>query len=53
VDVVILQKGRAVFSPDILANMQRQDVSSRYLRHFKCPLIETDVTVRSEIGCRS
>jgi phosphatidylserine decarboxylase len=52
VDVVILQRGRVTFSPDILANMQRQDVSSRYLLHFRLPLVETDVTVRSEIGRR-
>lgn len=52
VDVLIFQKNRVDFSPDILANMRRQDVSSRYVQHFQKPLVETDVTVRSEIGRR-
>jgi phosphatidylserine decarboxylase len=38
------------FSADILANMRRRDVSSRYTMHFQSPLVETDVKVRSEIG---
>jgi phosphatidylserine decarboxylase len=50
VDVLIFQKGRVTFSEDILANMRRQDVSSRYTRRFQSPLVETDVKVRSEIG---
>jgi len=50
VDVLIFQKGRVQFSPDILTNMRRQDVVSRYTLHFKAPLVETDVRVRSEIG---
>jgi phosphatidylserine decarboxylase len=50
VDVVIFQKDRVAFSVDILANMQRQDVSSRYTHRFQAPLVETDVKVRSEIG---
>jgi phosphatidylserine decarboxylase len=50
VDVLIFQKGRMAFSADILANMRRRDVSSRYTMHFQSPLVETDVKVRSEIG---
>jgi phosphatidylserine decarboxylase len=50
VDVLIFQKNRVVFSPDILANMQRRDAVSRYTAHFRHPLVETDVKVRSEIG---
>lgn len=50
VDVLIFQPRRVVFSEDILANMQRQDVVSRYTLHFQAPLVETDVRVRSEIG---
>jgi phosphatidylserine decarboxylase len=50
VDVVMFQKQRVTFSPDILANLRRRDVSSRYTRHFRRPLVETDVKVRSEIG---
>lgn len=50
VDVLIFQKQRVVFSADILDNMRRQDVSSRYTLQFRAPLVETDVRVRSEIG---
>lgn len=50
VDVLIFQKGRVAFSADILANMRRRNVSSRYTLHFRSPLVETDVKVRSEIG---
>ena len=53
VDVLIFQKGRVAFSADILANMRRRDVTSRYTHHFRSPLVETDVKVRSEIGYRS
>ena len=52
VDVVIFQKNRVTFSADILDNMARQDVTSRYIQHFQLPLVETDVTVRSEIALR-
>ncbi len=52
VDVLIFQKDRVAFSVDILANMLRRDVSSRYTLHFRSPLVETDVKVRSEIGRR-
>lgn len=52
VDVLIFQPGRMVFSADILANMRRRDVVSRYTLHFQSPLVETDVKVRSEIGRR-
>ena len=50
VDVVVFQKNRVVFSPDILANMRRRDVTSRFTVNFKQPLVETDVKVRSEIA---
>jgi phosphatidylserine decarboxylase len=50
VDVLIFQKGRVVFSADILANMRRRDVTSRYTLNFRSPLVETDVKVRTEIG---
>jgi phosphatidylserine decarboxylase len=52
VDVLIFQQRRVVFSADILANMRRRDVNSRYTLHFRSPLVETDVKVRSEIGRR-
>ena len=50
VDVLIFQRHRVVFSADILANMRRRDVTSRYTLHFRSPLVETDVKLRSEIG---
>jgi phosphatidylserine decarboxylase len=50
IDILIFQKERVLFSPDILTNMQRCDVSSRYTLNFQLPLVETDVLVRSEIG---
>jgi phosphatidylserine decarboxylase len=50
VDVLIFQRQRVRFSADILANMRRADVASRYTLHFRSPLVETDVKVRSEIG---
>lgn len=50
VDVLIFQNNRIAFSEDILANMRRRDVSSRYSLNFRSPLVETDVKVRSEIG---
>jgi phosphatidylserine decarboxylase len=50
VDVLIFQRHRVRFSADILANMRRRDVASRYTLHFRSPLVETDVKVRSEIG---
>lgn len=53
VDVLIFQNGRVQFSADILANMGRKDVTSRYTLHFKSPLVETDVRVRSQIGRRA
>jgi phosphatidylserine decarboxylase len=53
VDVLLFQKGRVTFSDDLLTNMRRRDVNSRYTLHFKSPLVETDVRVRSEIGRRA
>ena len=50
VDVLIFERNRVVFSADILENMRRRDVTSRYTLHFQSPLVETDVKVRSEIG---
>ena len=52
VDVLMFQPHRMVFSDDILANMRRGDVNSRYTLHFQSPLVETDVRARSEIGTK-
>ena len=48
--MLIFQRHRVAFSADVLANMRRRDVTSRYTLHFRSPLVETDVKVRSEIG---
>jgi phosphatidylserine decarboxylase len=50
VDVLMFQPHRMVFCDDILANMRRKDVISRFTLHFQAPLVETDVRVRSEVG---
>jgi phosphatidylserine decarboxylase len=51
--VLIFEKDRIRFSEDLLRNMFRRNVSSRFSLGFGMPLVETDVRVRSEIGRRS
>ncbi len=53
VDVILFQKGMVVISQDIIQNMRRRDVNSRYSAGFQKPLVETDVAVRSDIGVRA
>ncbi|MEW6428007.1 MAG: phosphatidylserine decarboxylase [Thermodesulfobacteriota bacterium] len=48
--VLFFQPGRVAFDEDLLANMQRRDVLSRFSRGFDKSLVETDVRVRSSIG---
>jgi len=48
--VLVFQKGRVRFAPDLLANQRRADACSRYARSFGLPLVETDVRVRSLIA---
>lgn len=50
VDILLFEKGRVMFSDDIVENSQRRDVRSRFTECFGKALIETDVKVRSEIG---
>lgn len=50
VDVLLFEKGRVAFEPDILANQRRPHVSSRFSSGFGRPLVETDVRVRSRIA---
>ncbi|MBU2646649.1 MAG: phosphatidylserine decarboxylase [bacterium] len=50
VDMVIFQKERIRFDRDILQNLKRSDVVSRYTHNFQQPLVETDVTVRSPVA---
>jgi phosphatidylserine decarboxylase len=49
-DLIVFQKGRVQFDADLLENMHRSDVPSRYSQGFGRPLVETDVRVRSTIG---
>ena len=53
VDILLFEPGRVEFSPDIVANLRRTDVESRYTTGFSTPLVETDVSVRSEVARRA
>jgi phosphatidylserine decarboxylase len=48
--VVVFQSGRVIFSSDLVRNMARAGVHSRFSQGFGKPLVETDVRVRSTIG---
>jgi len=50
VDVLLFEKGRMRFDEDLLFNLTRRDVQSRFSAGFGQPLVETDVRVRSGIG---
>ncbi|MBL0699734.1 MAG: phosphatidylserine decarboxylase [Desulfosarcina sp.] len=52
VDVLLFQKNRITFDPDIIFNLHRREVQSRFLSWFKKPLIETEVSVRSSVAQR-
>jgi len=49
-DVLLFQRERVRFDADIVANMRRQGVASRFTRGFGVSLVETDLTVRSSIA---
>lgn len=49
-DVLLFQRERIEFDADIVANMRRQGVASRFTRGFGVPLVETDLAVRSSIA---
>jgi len=49
-DILIFQQGRVNFSEDIVRNLRRPNVESRYTNGFGQYLVETDVKVRSLIG---
>lgn len=46
-DVLVFQPQRVCFAPDLVANLQRRDVHSRFSRGFGQPLVETEIRVRS------
>lgn len=51
-DVVLFQKGRIRFAQDIVLNLHRSGVESRFSEGFGRPLVETDVQVRSLLATR-
>jgi phosphatidylserine decarboxylase len=50
VDVLLFEKGRMRFDADLVYNRQRAGVHSRFTQGWGCPMVETDVAVRSSIG---
>ena len=48
--ILLFEKNRVKFAQDILTNLYRCDVNSRFSLGFGRPLVETDVRVRSEIA---
>jgi phosphatidylserine decarboxylase len=49
-DILIFQQGRIDFAADILDNMRKAGVSSRFTQGFQRPLVETDIRLRSLLG---
>jgi phosphatidylserine decarboxylase len=52
VDVLLFEKNKIEFAADIVRNLRRRDISSRFSRNFQIPLVETAVKVRSPIAAR-
>ncbi|MCG8567045.1 MAG: phosphatidylserine decarboxylase [Desulfobacterales bacterium] len=50
--VLIFQKNRVAFCPDLIANQNRRDARSRFSTGFGSPLVETDIQVRQPLGRR-
>ncbi|MFZ5572198.1 MAG: phosphatidylserine decarboxylase [Thermodesulfobacteriota bacterium] len=50
VDVLIFEPNRIQFAPDILDNLNRRDIQTRFSSKFAKPLVETEVSVRSRIA---
>jgi len=49
-DVLIFEKGKMAFSPDLVANQNRFGVETRYAQGLGRPLVETEVRLRATIG---
>ena len=45
--ILLFQKGRVEFAPDLISNRFRHDVASRFSFGFRQTIVETDVAVRS------
>jgi phosphatidylserine decarboxylase len=52
-DVLVFQKERVTFAEDVVSNLSRAGVHSRFSHGFGTPLVETDVKVRSAIARRA
>ena len=50
--VLLFQENQVDFAPDLLRNLHRQDVWSRFSQGFGRPLVETELNVRSTLGAR-
>jgi phosphatidylserine decarboxylase len=50
--VLLFQKERVEFSQDLIRNLYRTDVESRFSEGLGRPVVETDIKVRSTIGRR-
>lgn len=50
--VLLFQKNRMEFCADLIRNLKRSDVASRYSQGLGRPLVETDIKVRATIGYR-
>lgn len=48
--ILIFQKGRVEFCPDLIANRKSQIAQSRFSAAWEIPLVETNVKVRSPIA---
>ena len=48
--VLLFQENRVRFSRDLIRNLYRTDIESRYSEGLGRPLVETDIQVRSTIG---
>ena len=51
-DVLIFERGRVEFEPDLIANRHAAHAASRFTAGFGFPLVETEVAARSSIGRR-
>lgn len=49
-DVLLFQKEKIQFAPEILSNMHHPSATSRFSLNFGAPLVETDLKVRSLIA---
>jgi len=49
-DILVFQRGRVSFAPDLVANQKRSDAVSRFSKGFGGQLVETDIRVRGLLG---